>query len=51
VFGVAIFYSFVVFNNVTDYNSNYQFERHVMIAFSALRGSNLHERMGAISDK
>jgi len=21
VFGVAIFYSFVVFNNVTDYNS------------------------------
>ena len=22
VFGVAIFYSFVVFNNVTDYNSN-----------------------------
>ena len=31
VFGVAIFYSFVVFNNVTDYNSNYQFERHVMM--------------------
>jgi len=23
VFAVAVFYSFVVFNNVTDYNSNY----------------------------
>ena len=30
VFGVAIFYSLVVFNNITDYNSNYQFVRHVL---------------------
>jgi predicted small integral membrane protein len=31
VFAVALFYSFVVFNNVTDYNSNYQFIRHVLM--------------------
>jgi predicted small integral membrane protein len=31
VFGVALYYSVVVFNNVTDYNSNFQFVRHVMM--------------------
>jgi predicted small integral membrane protein len=31
VFAVALFYSFVVFNNLTDYNSNYQFIRHVLM--------------------
>ena len=31
VFAVALFYSFVVFNNATDYNSNYQFIRHVLM--------------------
>jgi predicted small integral membrane protein len=31
VFAVAIFYAFVVFNNTTDYDSNYQFVRHVMM--------------------
>jgi predicted small integral membrane protein len=31
VFAVALFYSFVVFNNVTDYNSNRQFIRHVLM--------------------
>jgi predicted small integral membrane protein len=41
VFGVAIFYSFVVFNNVTDYNSNYQFERHVMMMDSTFPGNHL----------
>jgi predicted small integral membrane protein len=40
VFGVAIFYSFVVFNNITDYNSNYQFERHVMMMDSTFPGNN-----------
>ena len=30
VFSVAIFYSFVVFNNVTDYDSNHQFVRHTL---------------------
>ncbi|MGA2426784.1 MAG: DUF2165 domain-containing protein [Terriglobales bacterium] len=40
VFGVAIFYSFVVFNNITDYNSNYQFERHVMMMDSTFPGNH-----------
>ena len=31
VLAVALFYSFVVFNNTTDYNSNYQFIRHVLM--------------------
>ena len=31
VFGVALFYSLVVFNNITDYGSNYEFVRHVMM--------------------
>jgi predicted small integral membrane protein len=47
VFGVAIFYSFVVFNNVTDYNTNYQFERHVMMMDSTYPGN--HEMWRAIN--
>jgi len=31
VTGVAIFYTLVVVNNTTDYGSNYQFVRHVMM--------------------
>lgn len=31
VFAVAFFYSLVVFSNLTDYNSNYQFIRHVLM--------------------
>jgi predicted small integral membrane protein len=31
VFGVAFLHTLVVFNNVTDYGSNYQFVRHVMM--------------------
>jgi predicted small integral membrane protein len=27
---VALFFTFVVFNNTTDFNSNYQFVRHVL---------------------
>jgi predicted small integral membrane protein len=30
VFAVALFYSIVVFNNITDYNSNYEFVVHVL---------------------
>lgn len=30
LFGIALFFSLVVFNNTTDYNSNYQFVRHVL---------------------
>lgn len=29
--GVAVFFSLVVFNNTTDYDSNYQFVRHVLM--------------------
>jgi predicted small integral membrane protein len=39
VFGVALFYTFVVFNNVTDYNSNYQFVRHVLMMDSTFPGN------------
>jgi len=39
VFGVAIFYSLVVFNNITDYNSNYQFVRHVLMMDSTFPGN------------
>jgi predicted small integral membrane protein len=31
VFAVALFYTFVVLNNLTDYDSNYQFVRHVLM--------------------
>jgi predicted small integral membrane protein len=31
VFAVALCYSLVVFNNLTDYDSNYQFVRHVLM--------------------
>jgi predicted small integral membrane protein len=40
VLAVAIFYSFVVFNNVTDYNSNYQFVRHVLMMDSTFPGNH-----------
>jgi len=31
VFALASFYTLVVFNNISDYNSNYQFVRHVLM--------------------
>jgi len=31
VFAVALFYSLVVLNNTTDYDSNFQFIRHVLM--------------------
>jgi predicted small integral membrane protein len=39
VFGVAIFYSLVVFNNTTDYGSNYEFVRHVLMMDSTFPGN------------
>jgi predicted small integral membrane protein len=39
VLGVAIFYTLVVFNNVTDYGSNYQFVRHVMMMDTTFPGN------------
>src|SRR5277367_2083773 len=39
VFGVAIYYAFLVFNNVTDYDSNYQFVRHVLMMDTTFPGN------------
>ena len=39
VFGVALFYSFVVLNNLTDYDSNYQFIRHVLLMDTTFAGN------------
>ena len=47
VFAVAMFYTVVVFNNITDYNSNYQFVRHVLMMDSNTLGN--HERWRAMN--
>jgi predicted small integral membrane protein len=38
--GVALFYSFVVFSNLSDYDSNYQFARHVLMMDSTFPGNH-----------
>ncbi len=40
VLAVALFYTLVVFNNITDYRSNYEFVRHVLIMDSTFPGNN-----------
>ncbi len=40
VFAVALFYAVVVFNNLTDYDSNYQFVRHVLTMDSTFPGNH-----------
>jgi len=40
VLGVATFYTLVVFNNITDYDSNYQFVRHVLMMDSTFPGNH-----------
>lgn len=40
VLAVALFYTFVVFNNLTDYNTNYQFVRHVLMMDSTAPGNH-----------
>jgi len=39
VFGIALYYALVVFNNLTDYGSNYQFVRHVLMMDSTFPGN------------
>jgi predicted small integral membrane protein len=39
VLGVALFYTLVVFNNLTDYDSNYQLVRHVLMMDSTFSGN------------
>ena len=40
VLGVALFYTLVVFSNLTDYDSNYQFIRHVLMMDSTFPGNH-----------
>jgi predicted small integral membrane protein len=40
VFAVAVFYTLVVFNNLTDYDSNHQFVRHVLMMDSTFPGNH-----------
>jgi predicted small integral membrane protein len=40
LFAVAIYYSFVVFNNLTDYDSNYQFVRHTLTMDTTFPGNH-----------
>lgn len=39
VAAVALFYSLLVFDNLTDYDSNYQFVRHVLMMDSTFLGN------------
>jgi predicted small integral membrane protein len=39
VFAVALYYTLLVFNNTTDFNSNYQFVRHVLMMDSTFPGN------------
>lgn len=40
VAGIAIFYTLVVFNNVTDFDSNFQFVRHVLTMDTTFPGNH-----------
>ena len=40
VAGIGLFYTFVVFDNLTDFNSNYQFVRHVLMMDSTFPGNH-----------
>ena len=37
--GVALFYTLVVFDNMTDFDSNYQFVRHVLMMDTTFPGN------------
>jgi predicted small integral membrane protein len=47
VFAIALFYALVVFNNLTDYSTNYQFVRHVLMMDSTVPGN--HEMWRALN--
>lgn len=40
VLGIALFYSLVVFNNLTDYDSNFQLVRHVLMMDTTVPGNH-----------
>jgi predicted small integral membrane protein len=37
---IALYYTFVVFDNLTDFNSNYEFVRHVLLMDSTFAGNH-----------
>ena len=39
VFAIAVFYTILVLNNITDYGSNYEFVRHVLMMTQPFRGT------------
>ena len=41
VLAIALFYTLLVLNNITDYGSNYQFVRHVLMMDSTFPGNHL----------
>jgi len=41
VLAIALFYTILVLNNITDYGSNYQFVRHVLMMDSTFPGNHL----------
>jgi predicted small integral membrane protein len=41
VFAIALFYTILVLNNITDYGSNYEFVRHVLTMDSTFAGNHL----------
>ncbi len=47
VFAVAFYYTIVVFTNLTDYGSNFQFVRHVLMMDSTFPGN--HEMWRALN--
>ena len=49
IFSVAFFYTLVVLNNTTDYDSNYQFVRHVLQMDSTFPGN--HGMWRAINER
>ncbi len=40
VFAIALFYTILVLNNITDYDSNYEFVRHVLMMDSTFPGNH-----------
>ena len=40
VIAIALFYTLIVFNNLNDYNTNYQFARHVLMMDSTVPGNH-----------
>jgi predicted small integral membrane protein len=41
VFAIALFYTILVLNNITDYGSNYEFVRHVLMMDSTFPGNHV----------